>query len=102
MSENYHSEESGDQYDYAKLLRRREWREKSAAMIAKSPRCEKCGRTGRRFALHHRSCEYGQLPWEYPDEAYMIVCNGSCHRKADEDREEQERDAKNYQRYGWQ
>ena len=102
MSEQSDSDESGAQYDYAKLLKRREWREKSDTMIAKSPRCEKCGRTGRRFAVHHRWYEYGRLPWDYADEAYMIVCNGRCHTEADEDREEQERDAKNYQRFGWQ
>src|SRR5207302_2090561 len=96
MSEQSDSDESGEQYDYAKLLKRREWREKSDAMIAKSPRCEKCGRTGRRFAVHHRWYEYGRLPWDYPDEAYMIVCNGRWHREADEDRGEQESDAKNY------
>jgi len=102
MSEQSDSDEAGEQYNYAKLLKRREWREKSDAMIAKSRRCEKCGRTGRHFAAHQRWYDYGRLPWEYPDEAYMIVCNGGCHREADEDREEQETDAKNYRRYGWQ
>ena len=75
--------EYDEQYDYRKLLRRREWRAKSAEMTAKSPRCEKCGRTGRRFAVHHRWYEYGRLPWDYPDEAYMVVCKGRCHREAD-------------------
>lgn len=32
----------------------------------------------------------------------MVVCSGQCHREADEDREEEETDARNYKRLGWQ
>ena len=102
MSKQSNSEESDEQYDYKKLLKRREWREKSKAVIEKSPRCAKCGKTGRRFAVHHRYYEYGRLPWDYPDEAFIVVCNGGCHREADEDREEEETDARNYKQFGWQ
>jgi hypothetical protein len=102
MSEQSYTDDRDEQYDYAKLLKRREWRDKSKAVIGTSPRCEKCGRTKGRFAVHHRYYEYGRLPWHYPDDAYMVVHNGRCHREADEDREEQERDAKNYDRFGWQ
>ncbi len=91
-----------EKYDYAKLLRRREWRERRDEIIAKTPRCQKCGRSGRPLAVHHTRYDYGRLPWDYPDEALMVVCNGQCHKDADEDREEQERDAKNYKRFGWQ
>ena len=94
--------ESDDEYDYKKLLKRPEWREKSTALIAKSPRCEKCGKTRRRFAVHHRYYEYARLPWDYPDEAFMVVCNGRCHREADQDREEEESDARSYRQLGWQ
>lgn len=90
------------QYDYTKLLRRREWRAKRNEIITKSPRCQKCGRKGQRFAVHHRYYDYGRLPWDYPDEAFMVVCNGRCHREADEDREEQQKDAANIKRFGWQ
>lgn len=96
------SKEQEDSYDYAKLLRQHEWREKRDEIVAKSPRCYKCGRRGRRFAVHHRYYEYGCLPWDYPDEAYMVVCAGECHREADEDREEEEQDTKNLKHFGWQ
>jgi hypothetical protein len=99
MSKEY---EADAPYDYAKLLKRREWREKRDEIIAKSHRCQKCGRTGRRFAVHHSYYDYGLLPWDYLDDAYMVVCKGRCHREADEDREEQQRDVENYERYGWQ
>jgi hypothetical protein len=102
MSKRSDSDEPGESYNYAKLLKSREWREKSKAVIANSPRCQKCGRTGRRLAVHHHYYEYGRFPWDYPDEAYMVVCNGRCHREADEDREEQQRDTKNYDCFGWQ
>ncbi len=92
--------EQEESYDYAKLLRQHKWREKRDEIVAKSPRCHKCGRRGRRFAVHHRYYEYGRLPWDYPDEAYMVVCGGECHREADEDREEEERDRQNSQRFG--
>jgi hypothetical protein len=42
------------------------------------------------------------MPWDYPDDAYMVVCSGRCHREADADKEEQERDARNYKQYPWQ
>jgi hypothetical protein len=94
--------ESDEEYDYRKLLRRREWRERRKEILAKSARCVRCGRRGGRLAVHHPTYEYGRNPWEYPDEAYEVVCSGRCHWEADEDREEQERDAKNFRRYGWQ
>jgi hypothetical protein len=100
MTKRYDLDDS--EYNYAKLLKRPEWREKSKEIKAKRPRCEKCGRTGVRLAVHHPSYEYGRLPWDYPDDAYMVVCSGRCHRAADEDREEQEENARISQRCGWQ
>ena len=91
-----------EQYDYSRLLKRREWLERRNAILALSPHCQKCGRTGCSRAVHHLYYDYGRLPWDYPDEAFMIVCNGRCHREADEDREEQQRDARNFKRFGWQ
>ena len=93
--------ESDDEYDYKKLLRRREWRERRTALLAKSPRCQKCGRLGGRLAIHHPEYTYGRMPWDYADDEYMVVCAGRCHREADEEREEQERAAKNAH-LGWQ
>jgi hypothetical protein len=94
--------ESDEEYSYKKLLRRPEWRKRRAEIIAKSPRCAKCGRTGGRLGVHHPAYKYGRMPWDYPDEAYMVVCSGHCHREADADREEEETDARNYKEYGWQ
>ena len=102
VAKRFDYEESDGEYNYAKLLRSPEWREKRKEIIAKSLRCQKCGRTGRRLTVHHSYYDYGRLPWDYPDEAHMVVCNGRCHREADEDREEQQRDAGNYKLFGWQ
>jgi hypothetical protein len=102
MAKQSDSEESDEQYNYVKLLRRREWREKRDEIIAKSPRCRKCGGRGGRLAVHHGYYDYGRLPWDYPDDAYMVVCSGHCHSEADEDREEEQRDAENRKRFGWQ
>ena len=93
---------ANEEYDYRKLLRRPEWRKKRTEIIMKSPRCAKCGRKGGRLAVHHPEYEYGRLPWDYSDEAYMVVCSGRCHRKADEDREEQQRNAANGNGTEWQ
>lgn len=95
-------DQAREQYDYKKLLRRREWREKRAEVLAKRPRCETCKRNSRPLALHHVKYIHGLLPWEYPDNLYKVVCNGGCHREADEDREEQEHNARNERQYGWQ
>jgi hypothetical protein len=68
----------------------------------KSPRCAKCGRKGGRLAVHHPEYEYGRMPWEYPDDAYMVVCSGRCHREADEDREEHQRKGAHRDGADWQ
>ena len=70
-------------------------------IIKGSPRCKRCERSGGRLAVHHVYYDYGRLPWDYPDDAYQVVCSGLCHRKADEDREERELSAKNSGR-DWQ
>lgn len=93
--------QKGD-FDYGKLLSRPEWKRKRAAVLAESPRCEKCGKKSPPLAVHHRRYIFGLKPWEYPDDVYMVVCNGRCHLEADEDREEQELNAKNERAYGWQ
>ncbi|HKP05592.1 MAG TPA: hypothetical protein VJU77_19735 [Chthoniobacterales bacterium] len=51
--------------------------------------------------MHHSYYDYGRLPWDYPEEVYEVVCKGRCHREADEEREEQEADAKDVD-HGWQ
>ncbi len=96
------SEEHEEKYDYAKLLKQPEWRAKRDEILAKSPECQKCGCRNCIFAVHHRYYVYGLDPWEYPDEAYMVVCSGKCHREADADRVEQEENAEIHRRYGWQ
>lgn len=102
MSKRFDSDESEEPYDYGKLLKRPEWLQKSAEIKTKLLRCEKCGRTGGRLAVHHRSYEYGRMPWDYPDEVYVVVCSGRCHGEADGDREEEQETATTNQRYGWQ
>jgi hypothetical protein len=104
MSKQSDFDEFDGEYDYKKLLKRREWREKRDAIIAASPRCERCGRKGGRLAVHHPKYEYGRMSWDYPDDAYVVVCAGRCHREADEEREEQQREAEDYDNFGggWQ
>lgn len=65
---------------YSALLRRREWKEKRAEVIAKSGNaCEKCGSTGR-LQVHHPTYDKSRMPWEYDD--LQALCP-SCHRRAD-------------------
>jgi hypothetical protein len=91
-----------EQYDYAKLLKQPEWQAKRETILAKTMQCETCGRFGRNLAVHHKYYLYGVLPWEHPEDAYQVLCNGKCHSEADAKRADQEEDAKLHRRHGWQ
>jgi hypothetical protein len=89
---------SEEPYDYRKLLRKPEWKKKRAEMLVNSPHCATCGKRGKHLALHHLYYAYGRLPWDYPDDAYKVLCRG-CHREADAQRVAAKQDD---QRHGWQ
>lgn len=41
--------------------------------------CMWCGCTGDTLNVHHWYYASGRKPWEYPDEAFITVCEG-CHK----------------------
>lgn len=96
------SQDGEAEYNYKKLLRKREWLAKRREILTKRPQCQNCGRSDRTLAVHHRYYDYGILPWEYSDEAYKVVCSGKCHREADAERVKQEDDVAILRRHGWQ
>lgn len=41
-------------------------------------KCEKCGEETKQLHLHHNYYEKDKNAWEYPDEAYRVLCS-TCH-----------------------
>lgn len=90
--------------EYAKLLRRPEWRARRAEILAeRPPRCQRCKRKNGPLSVHHIDYDFGVKPWDYSDDDLEVLCRG-CHRKADREREERRREIENRARYenSWQ
>ena len=66
--------------EYAKLLRKKEWKEKRTFILdLNGGKCARCGRTTN-LHVHHKYYNYGKLPWNYPNDAYEVLC-ANCHKK---------------------
>jgi 5-methylcytosine-specific restriction endonuclease McrA len=67
--------------DYSDLLKDPRW-EKHRKMLlnAHGYECMKCGATDIRLQVHHKYYKPGVLPWNYPVDAYEILCV-NCHRE---------------------
>jgi len=69
-----------EETEYQKLLRKKEWKEKRKEIFALQGKfCVKCG-TNKRLRVHHKYYLNGRLPWEYPNDAFMVLCE-DCHKK---------------------
>ena len=67
--------------EYSELLARPEWKAKRDDVAAKRGHsCEDCGRAKwqRPLEVHHRYYRYTWMPWEYPDQALVVLCR-ECH-----------------------
>lgn len=84
-----------EEWDYHKLLRFPQWRQRSKSRIAQSPRCNRCGKT-KGLQVHHLHYHNdGRSPWDYEDEELEVLCR-RCHRQADRERIEEESECRNF------
>lgn len=65
---------------YAQLLNQKEWKERRKEIFKlKGKVCSKCGAT-KDLHVHHLYYENGKKPWEYPDDALIVLCK-DCHNE---------------------
>ena len=65
---------------YAEQCRKPEWQKKRLEVLELAGwKCEMCWQTEKTLSVHHHYYKSGAKPWEYPNRAYMAVCE-SCHK----------------------
>ena len=66
---------------YTQLLKTKKWKEKRKEIFKlKGKVCSKCGAT-KKLQVHHLYYQDGKKPWEYPNEALVVLCK-DCHKES--------------------
>jgi hypothetical protein len=69
--------------DYSELLRHPLWQRRRLEIFKRDNfACKKCTDTTSNLQVHHIYYKYDLLPWEYPDEALITICD-LCHEKTE-------------------
>lgn len=56
------------------------WQRRRLELLQKSEfKCRECGSENNSLHVHHVYYEKGKEPWDYPDEALIVLC-ASCHK----------------------
>lgn len=67
--------------DYSELLKHPFWQKKRLRILERDNfACKKCSDTLSNLQVHHTYYTSDSLPWEYPDEALVTLCD-LCHLK---------------------
>lgn len=67
--------------DYFQLLSNPKWQKrKTEIQIRDKFTCQFCSDTGTTLNVHHKYYDFDRPPWDYPDEALILLCE-SCHEK---------------------
>jgi hypothetical protein len=70
---------------YGELLRDPRWQRKRLEIMQRDGfGCAECRSATRTLNVHHRYYEKGRAPWEYPDAAFVTLCE-DCHERAEVD-----------------
>lgn len=80
------------------------WQKKRLEILEKREwKCEDCGEKQKQLHVHHTYYVPTRAPWNYPDFAYVVVCD-SCHEKRHGLRERDDRDEATgeVRRYEWE
>ena len=71
---------------YSDLLKHPEWQKKRLELMkARGWSCSICTDTSSNLQIHHLYYKRDSLPWEYPDNAFQVVCS-LCHEKLEFER----------------
>lgn len=66
--------------DYQELLKDPKWISKRNQILSRDKNtCQFCGAQDKYLHVHHKEYWDGHLPWEYPDEMLITLCD-ECHR----------------------
>ena len=66
---------------YADLLRDPRWQRKRLEVMQRAEfACERCADTTTTLNVHHVRYVRGRMPWEYPDEELVCLCE-PCHQR---------------------
>ena len=64
---------------YAEQCRRPEWQKKRLEIMNRDGfQCQGCGEKQKTLHIHHRYYAKGRMPWEYPSESLITMCQ-ECH-----------------------
>ena len=73
---------------YAEQLRDPRWQKKRLELLEKAEwTCKQCRETSKELQVHHMYYKKGLAPWEYPEDALLVLCK-DCHVKVAELQEE--------------
>lgn len=65
---------------YLEKLRDPRWQKKRLEIMQRDGwKCGSCGREDKTLHVHHRYYTPGSDPWDYPDQAFLTLCEG-CHQ----------------------
>lgn len=68
-------------HSYAELLLRPEWKHRRHEMLnLNGACCYNCSQQRRDLEIHHKFYRHDRKPWDYPDDALVVLCRG-CHQK---------------------
>lgn len=64
---------------YSEQLRDPRWQRKRLEVLeAAGWTCKQCGEKSKQLQVHHMYYKRGASPWEYPEEALVVLCE-DCH-----------------------
>jgi 5-methylcytosine-specific restriction endonuclease McrA len=67
--------------DYERLLLDPRWEARRKSIItANGGFCERCAAEDTVLQVHHKYYKTGVMPWDYPFEAYLVLCK-RCHER---------------------
>ena len=76
--------------NYSEKLRDPRWQQARLKIFERDDwTCQLCGGTETTLAVHHRYYESGREPWDYPQEAFLTVCE-ICHAGERDERRQAE------------
>jgi hypothetical protein len=72
---------------YGELLKDPRWQKKRLYIMGRDEfSCKKCGDSKSTLSVHHRHYLPARLPWDYPDELLVTLCD-PCHKEEEDCRE---------------
>lgn len=68
---------------YSELLKDPQWQKKRLDILSRDNfRCCQCGSVKNTLHVHHQYYIKGNMPWEYPDDSLITLCE-FCHKAVD-------------------